>query len=530
VSSSSAPQSGAGPGVIAEGPRLAAAVAGRGRPGLEAAARPLWRWWVWLLVAAAVIGGAVALVLVTGMTPSFDAYGWLIWGHQLLYGNLNLNSAPSWKPLMIVFTLPMSLFGGATPPRLESIAMVAGTLAMAPFAGRIVYRLMLADRGSIAGRRLRAAAWIGALFAAVGVLGMQGYGLPLHLSPPQSLWRLTFIADSDPMCAAIVLAAVDAHLSRRPRLAYVLLFCAGLNRPEAWPFLFLYGIYLLRRVPGSRVLVLGGWVMTLIAWYLPTAVAAKSIFQASKLDQGKAVAIKGEPVLPVLRRWLTYYEWPMQAAAALGILVGLVRRDRHVLVLTAATALWLVVEMAFAYHGFSAVARYMIEPAAVMIVVAGYGIAQALAGPSPALAGSARAWRWTAGLLGPVLALGLIAGVGFFLHLRQRRVRDMVPAVRNFGVVKRHMSEAIAKAGGPRAILACGPPAALNGYQTQLAWSMGVNGDHVMFNPPWLLSHHVRMVLFTETGLNGWVLRPYNVPAPLAAKCARTVSVTVPSS
>lgn len=498
-----------------------------GRPAVVASARPLWRWWVWVLVCAAVIGGAVAIVLLTGMTPSFDAYGWLVWGHQLLYGNLNLNSAPSWKPLMIVFTLPMSLFGGDTPPRLLSIAMVAGTLAMAPFAGRIVYRLMLGARAPIGERRVRAAAWIGALFAAVGVLGMQGYGLPLHLSPPQSLWRLSFIADSDPLCAAIVLAAVDAHLSRRPRLAYVLLFCAGLNRPEAWPFLFLYGIYLLWRVPGSRTLVIGGWIVTLIAWYLPTAVAAKSIFQASKLDQGKAVAIKGEPVLPVLRRWLTYYEWPMQAAAALGIVVGLVRRDGRVIVLTAATALWLVVEMAFAAHGFSAVARYMIEPAAVMIVVAGYGIAQALAGPGER---SPRAWRWTAGLAGPLLALGLIVGVGFFLHLRERRVRDLVPAVRNFGVVKRHMSEAIAKAGGPKAILACGPPAALNGFQTQLAWSMGVNGDQVMFNPAWLKAHHTRMVLFTETGLNGWTLRPYNVPPALAARCARTVSVTVPSS
>ncbi|MGH2910520.1 MAG: hypothetical protein ACRDK8_14670, partial [Solirubrobacteraceae bacterium] len=159
----------------------------------------LWRWWVWLLVAAAVIGGAVAIVLATGMTPSFDAYGWLIWGHQLLYGNLNLNAAPSWKPLMIVFTVPMALFGGETPPRLESIAMVSGTLAMAPFAGRIAYRLAVSGPVALT-RRIRIAAWIGALFAAVGVLGMQGYPLPAHLSlPPQSLWRLSFIADSDPL-------------------------------------------------------------------------------------------------------------------------------------------------------------------------------------------------------------------------------------------------------------------------------------------------------------------------------------------
>ncbi|MGH2910788.1 MAG: hypothetical protein ACRDK8_16030, partial [Solirubrobacteraceae bacterium] len=344
---------------------------------------------------------------------------------------------------------------------------------------------------------------------------------------PQSLWQLTFIADSDPLCAAIVLAAVDAHLSRRPKLAYILLFLAGLNRPEAWPFLLLYGIYLLRRVPGSRGLVLGGWVMTGVAWYLPTAVAAKNIFQASKLDQGKASAIKGDPVLPVLRRWVTFYEWPMQAAALLGIAAGLQRRDLRVLGITVATALWLLVEMAFALHGFSSVARYMIEPAALMVVVGGYGIARALAGPR---AGARRVSRWTVGLVAPLVAVGLMAGLGYFLHIRESRVRGMVSGVRNYGVVKHHLSEAVARAGGPAAILACGPPAAKNQYQTQLGWTMGLNGNQVLFNPPLLKRIHARMVLFTQVGLNGWAVRAYNEPPSLAARCSRTVSVTVPSS
>ena len=121
-----------------------------GGPAADACAhaRRLWRWWVWVLVAAAVLGAAVAVVLGTGMTPSFDAYGWLVWGHQLLYGNLNLNAAPSWKPLMIIFTLPMALLGtGDVPPRLLAIVTTAGTLATAPFAARIAYRLLVTDRG-----------------------------------------------------------------------------------------------------------------------------------------------------------------------------------------------------------------------------------------------------------------------------------------------------------------------------------------------------------------------------------------------
>jgi hypothetical protein len=500
----------------------------RGGGGAGGRARPLWRWWVWVLVSAAVIGGAVAIVLQTGMTPSFDAYGWLIWGHQVLYGNLNLNAAPSWKPLTIIFTLPMALFGGLSP-RLLSIVMAAGTLAMAPFAGRIAYRLIISDRASgTLTRRVVVAAWIGALFAAVGVLGLQGHDVPNHIGPPQSLWQLTFIADSDPLCAAIVLAAVDAHLSRRPQLVYVLLFLAGLNRPEAWAFMFLYGVYLIWRVPGSRTLVIGGWVLVLVAWYLPTAVAAKSIFQASKLDQGKASVITGEPVLPVLQRWVTFYEWPMQAAALLGVAIGLLRRDPRVLGIAAAAAVWLAVEMVFALHGFSSVARYMIEPAALMVALAGYGIGQALAGPSERLTRPAA--RWTVSLLGAGLAVGLLVGVGSFLHIRESRVRGQVTGVRNYGVVKHHLSDVIARAGGPRAILACGPPAALNQYQTQLAWTMGLNGNQVMFNPPLLKRKHQRMVLFTPTGLNGWTARAYNMPRSIATRCSRSMSVSVPSS
>jgi hypothetical protein len=513
---------------VSTAPALEVPSLARGSAAADAAARPLWRWWVWVLVCAAVIGAAVAVVLGTGMTPSFDAYGWLVWGHQILYGNLNLNAAPSWKPLMIIFTLPMALFGtGDLPPRLLAIVTTTGTLATAPFAGRIAYRLLVTDRGPELTRRVRTAAWIGGVVAAIGVLGLQGLPIPAS-GPPQSLWRLTFIADSDPLCAAIVLAAFDAHLARRPKLAYVLLFFAGLNRPEAWAIVGLYGLYLMWKVPGTRALVLGSWALTAVAWYLPTAVAAKSIFQASKLDQGKASTITGEPVFPVLHRWATFYEWPMQVAALLGVVFGLLRRNRGVLLIIGACAVWLAVEMLFALHGFSAVARYMIEPADLMVVVGGYGIAHALAGPWEGL--SRRSGRWTMTVAAPLLALGLMAGLGYFLHVRQSRVRALVPAVRNYGKVKSHLSEAVARAGGPAAVLACGPPAAKNQYQTQMAWTMGLNGNQVMFNPPLLKRIHRRMVLFTQTPANGWVVRAYNMPASIAAHCDRTMDVSVPSS
>jgi hypothetical protein len=54
---------------------------------------------------------------------------------------------------------------------------------------------------------------------------------------------------------------------------------------------------------------------------------------------------------------------------------------------------------------------------------------------------------------------------------------------------------------------------------------MGLNVAGVLFNPPRLIRGHRRMVLFTQVG-TGWQLRAYNVPADLAASCAKDVSVT----
>jgi hypothetical protein len=88
----------------------------------------------------------------------------------------------------------------------------------------------------------------------------------------------------------------------------------------------------------------------------------------------------------------------------------------------------------------------------------------------------------------------------------------------------------VARAGGPGKVLACGPPAAKNQYQTQMAWTMGINGNQVMFNPPLLLRQHQRRVLFTQTGMNGWVVRAYNMPASIAARCDREMAVSVASS
>jgi hypothetical protein len=469
---------------------------------------------VWVLVVAAVLAVSIWFVHWSGMRPSFDPFGWLAWGHQIIYGRLNLNAAPSWKPLPFVFTLPFALFG-ATSVSMWSVTSTAGTLFMGVFAARIAYRLGRDRVGGISPHPPRwalAAVWIGALVAGIGVLGMEG--LP----------KLTYIANSDQLNTALVLAAIDAHVSRRPRLAYVLLFCASLGRPEVWPFSFLYGVWMLRRVPRSAMLVIGGWVLLVLAWYVPDLVWANSINQASKLDLNKSTACTTGKAVCVAGRWANLYEWPMQAAALIGVAIALRRRDRAVLWMFAAALLWVIVEIAFAYHGFSAVYRYVMESAAVMIVIAGIAVTELLAG-LPGVFSDARSRR---GLLavGVVVAVGLVVAEAPFLHVRGYDWKVGADHARAEGVVNRNLSRAVAAAGGPKAILSCGPVAALNSHQSQLAWAMNLNVAPVLYNVRLLKSQHRQMVLFLQDG-NGWRVRAENMPASIAGRCARTVNVHV---
>ncbi|MBV8431995.1 MAG: hypothetical protein JO244_12565, partial [Solirubrobacterales bacterium] len=80
------------------------------------------------------------LVVYARTRPSYDAYGWLVWGYQALHGSLDLGGAPSWKPLPFLFTVPYALFGHYAL-WLWMVTAVSISLSSSIFAGRIAYRL-----------------------------------------------------------------------------------------------------------------------------------------------------------------------------------------------------------------------------------------------------------------------------------------------------------------------------------------------------------------------------------------------------
>jgi hypothetical protein len=308
-----------------------------------------------------VIVAAVAWVLWTRTRPSYDAFGWLVWGRQVLHWDLNTDGAPSWKPLTFLFTLPYALAGANPQMWLWMITSSAGALAGGVFAGRIAYRLT----GPCPRRPW--APWAAAAFAAVGVLGIDGYS------------ELVLIANSDPIVVTLLLAAIDSHLSGRRRLALGLLVAVSLGRPEGWVFAGLYGAWAWRAQPSMRALVAAGAVLIPVAWFVVPALTSHSWFISGDLALGSPNVIHGNKILGVLDRLRGLYELPMQLAVAFALVLAAVRRDRVWLGLAASAALWTVIEIALAYHGWSAVARYLLEPAAVLVVLAGGAVGRVLA-------------------------------------------------------------------------------------------------------------------------------------------------------
>jgi hypothetical protein len=461
------------------------------------------------LVVAAAIVGAIAFVGATGMRPGFDAFGWMVWGHQVLYGSLNTSGAPSWKPLTFLFTLPYALFGH-TQVWLWSVTSVTGTIAAGVFAGRVAYRLT----GPVLPSR-RFAPFVAGAFAGVAVMGIQTWP------------HLVLIANSDPLVVALLLAAIDAHLGGHRRWAFAALAFASLDRPESWVFTGCYGLWLLWTDRRARPGVLLALLLIGAIWFVIPGLTSKSWFSAGDLALNQQTAIHGSKIVGVLRRWRNLYELPMQLAFLAGVAVAIWRRDRRVLGVAATALVWVIVEIAFALHGWSAASRYLIEPAAVCIVVAAAFVGQLLGGAPWVSELGAPSWmtpalRWGGPVLVVVLGVSLIGSA----RLRVHDWRYDLPIARANGRQNRRLIAVVDRLGGGAAIRSCGKPATIPGTQSTLAWAVGLNVGNVSNHIGRAINKGLPIVAFTPHD-HGWHVRVYNQPAAQAARCARLRTNTV---
>lgn len=300
-----------------------------------------------------IVAGCVGLAVVSLVVPAtlgFDPWSWLVWGREVARFDLDTTGGPSWKPYPVVFT---TLFAPAGDAAVELWSVVARAGALVAVAA--TYRLAARFAGAGAG------------VVAAALLVLTPDGDPRFL-------RLFFEAHTAPTTAALLLVAADRHLDGHRTPVLVLLAVASLERPEAWPFLALYGIWCWRGEPRLRPLVAALAVAVPALWFGMDWWGSGSPWHGADVAQvsaGDGVVTRLVDAIGVIAAMVVVPAW-----LGAGVAWWSARRegDRALLGLGVAAAAWvaLVAGMAVVL-GYAALSRFMLPAAAVVCAVAGIG-------------------------------------------------------------------------------------------------------------------------------------------------------------
>src|SRR5215207_8402107 len=230
-------------------------------------------------IAAALALGALSLLYPS--TPSYDPWAWIQWGRDIVQLELNTDTGPSWKPLPVVFTTVFSLFGGAAPDLWLVVARAGGLLALL-MCFRMANHLVGGRAGLVAG------------FVAAAAMALSTY-----------FFRNTMMGYSEGLLIALVLFAIERHLDGHRGHAFALGFGAALLRPEVWPFIGLYGLWLMWKEPVHRKLVVALGAATAFLWLVPEWWGSgQPLRAASRATQvaSSSIALSDNPALELVKR------------------------------------------------------------------------------------------------------------------------------------------------------------------------------------------------------------------------------------
>jgi hypothetical protein len=450
--------------------------------------------WLAALVFCLVVAAVVGLVLYA--RPAYDAMGWMTWGHKILEWNLNTYGQPSWKPLPLIVTLPTALTGHRLQLWAWTLTACAAGVGAPLMAGRLAYRLSPRKEGRIG----RLAPLLAAGVAALTVTTMAAY------------FDHELQATTDPLVVLLFLAAFDRLLSRRYGWALALFWLGALGRPEVWPFLGLYAVFLWIRVPALRLWTLAALVLVPAAWFITPALTSNSWLSPGTEALNSARVIHGNKLVAELDRLRTLTGTAMQLEI-LGSLVFIVlRRNRGALLLAGAGILWTAIEIAFVMHGWSSSQRFLMEGGSCLAVVGGVGAAYAVTWPS---------WRrvrlhWAGAVAVAAVAVASVSFVRATARTDRIGVDDQ-----KIGVLRLdRLSQLVALDGGARAIRSCGQPVTGLGWQSTMAWELDMNTGNVGFTPAKSYKLGTPMMWFQFVGY-GWKVTAIHVAAANVARCAK---------
>ncbi|MGO9497370.1 MAG: hypothetical protein ACLQA5_11810 [Solirubrobacteraceae bacterium] len=479
----------------------------------------------WLLTAVGLLLVSLAIVLYARTRPGYDPYGWLVWGKLTLHLALDTNGAPSWKPLPYLFTVPYALVGHYAL-WLWMVTSVAISLSGLIFAWRIAFRLTYSRP------ERRYASYVAGLFAAGFVLAMQ--------DPVGNFNYTHYIlsAESDTMIVSLCLLAIDLHLSGRHKAAFWIWWLASLGRPEVWPFYGLAGVWLWWKQPSYRWWLYGSLFALAFLWFGIPGLTSKSLLTAGNVAENSPREIHGNKITGVITRFHELLPNTIWLLAVLTVAWAAWRRRITILVVAGGALLWVLIEMAFALHGFPAVPRYMFEAGAVVGILAAVfigrivhelpGLLSSLAnrvaggvggGPIPARLATAL------GTWGTVLAVVIVSGSMLGAAHRQERLeRTDLRAQRARTVLIGRLS-GVVKTLGASNMFACGQPNIPIEYQSVFAWYAGVKTGVLYVSRPYIAKHPHPLVNIYPIAGAGWKVFPSLVDPAHAAACKRMVLV-----
>jgi hypothetical protein len=396
-----------------------------------------------VLVLACVALAAASLLLPASLT--YDPWAWLVWGRNVADLDLEVGTAPSWKPLPVLFTTPFS-FAGDAAPELWLVVSRAGALLAAGMAAR------LAARWSPDRRR-----WLAGCTAAAGLLLVHEY------------LRRSAVGNVEPLMVAFGLLAIERHLDGHRRQALALGALAALVRPEVWPFLGAYCIHLWFADRRGRALIASVVGLIALLWFGGALWGSGDAFQPSHvvLSPGRPTA-GAQTQHHGFRAFTVFAEMlplPVVLLAVLGVVLSFRSRSparRPLGFAAAAAAAWVTVVAVMVERGYTVIPRYLFMPAAVAAILAGIGMARAIG----LVSGTRRLAAAVAIAAAAAPALGLI---------ELRLLRDDADAVASQAERDRDLAAAVDRAGGAEVVRDCGAVVTAWFQKSALAWELGLD-------------------------------------------------------